>query len=177
MEEPTLKNRLEVGEKIFYFDGQTQWDIETVESVNKAEKSAVLSNNAHISRYPNPDGTFEKLNPTKSYFPNRPGLIIRRATEDIIKLRTSIMAYKKIKGFIFNIEQGLMKTTHINDWQRWSEHKQEQLISLAGHLAKGVEEAELDHEDWEALAKSMEEQIENINPSKVEKKRKKKSKK
>ena len=47
MEEPTLKNRLEVGEKIFYFDGQTQWDIETVESVNKAEKSAVLSNNAH----------------------------------------------------------------------------------------------------------------------------------
>ena len=39
MEETTLKNRLEVGEKIFYFDGQTQWDIETVESVNKSEKS------------------------------------------------------------------------------------------------------------------------------------------
>ena len=176
MEEPTLKNRLEVGEKIFYFDGQTQWDIETVESVNKAEKSAVLSNNAHISRYPRPDGTFEKFNPTKSYFPNRPELIIRRATDDIIKLRTAIMAYKKIKSFIFNIEQGLMKTTHITEWQRWSEHKQDQLISLAGHLAKGVEEAELTEEDWKALAKSMEEQIENINPV-VEKKRKKKSKK
>ena len=103
MEESTLKNRLEVGEKIFYFDGQTQWDIETVESVNKSEKSAVLSNNAHISRYPRPDGTFEKLNPTKSYFPNRPELIIRRATDDIIKLRTAIMSYRKIKNFIFNI--------------------------------------------------------------------------
>ena len=176
MEELTLKNRLEVGEKIFYFDGQTQWDIETVESVNKAEKSAVLSNNAHISRYPNPDGTFEKLNPAKSYLPNRPGLIIRRATEDIIKLRTSIMAYKKIKSFIFNIEQGLMKTTPLNKWQKWSEHRQNQLISLAGHLAKGIEEAELTDEEWSALAKSMEEPIENINPV-VEKKRKKKSKK
>lgn len=176
MEEPTLKNRLEVGEKIFYFDGQTQWDIETVESVNKAEKSAVLSNNAHISRYPRPDGTFEKLNPTKSYFPNRPELIIRRATDDIIKLRTAIMAYKKIKSFIFNIEQGLMKTTKITEWQRWSEHKQDQLISIAGHLAKGVEEADLTEEDWNALAKSMEEPIENINQV-VEKKRKKKNKK
>lgn len=176
MEEPTLKNRLEVGEKIFYFDGQTQWDIETVESVNKAEKSAVLSNNAHISRYPNPDGTFEKLNPNKSYLPNRPGLIIRRATEDIIKLRTSIMAYKKIKSFIFNIEQGLMKTTPLNKWQKWSEHRQNQLISLAGYLAKGIEEAELTDEEWLALAKSMDEPIENINPV-VEKKRKNKSKK
>ena len=176
MEEITLKNRLEVGEKIFYFDGQTQWDIETVESVNKSEKSAVLSNNAHISRYPRPDGTFEKLNSMKGYLPNRPGLIIRRATDDIIKLRTAIMSYQKIKGFIFNIEQGLMKTTHINEWQRWSEHKQDQLISLAGHLAKGIEEAMLTDEDWNALAKSMEEPIENINPV-VEKKRKNKNKK
>lgn len=176
MEEITLKNRLEVGEKIFYFDGQTQWDIETVESVNKAEKSAVLSNNAHISRYPRPDGTFEKLNSMKGYLPNRPGLIIRRATDDIIKLRTAIMSYQKIKGFIFNIEQGLMRTTHINEWQRWSEHKQDQLISLAGHLAKGIEEAMLTDEDWNALAKSMEEPIENINPV-VEKKRKNKNKK
>lgn len=177
MEEPTLKDRLEVGEKIFYFDGQTQWDIETVESVNKAEKSAILSNNAHISRYPKPDGTFEKLNPTKSYFPNRPGLIIRRATEDIIKLRTAIMAYKRIKGYIYNLEQGLMKTTSLNDWQRWSEHKQEQLIIMAGHLAKGIDEAELEAEDWAALAKALEEPLENIDPSKVEKKRKKKNKK
>lgn len=176
MEEITLKNRLEVGEKIFYFDGQTQWDIETVESVNKSEKSAVLSNNAHISRYPRPDGTFEKLNSMKGYLPNRPGLIIRRATDDIIKLRTAIMAYQKIKGFIFNIEQGLMRTTHINEWQRWSEHKQDQLISLAGHLAKGIEEAMLTDDDWNALAKSMEEPIENINPV-VEKKRKNKNKK
>lgn len=176
MEEITLKNRLEVGEKIFYFDGQTQWGIETVESVNKAAKSAVLSNNAHISRYPRPDGTFEKLNSMNGYLPNRPGLIIRRATDDIIKLRTAIMSYQKIKGFIFNIEQGLMRTTHINEWQRWSEHKQDQLISLAGHLAKGIEEAMLTDEDWNALAKSMEEPIENINPV-VEKKRKNKSKK
>lgn len=176
MEESTLKNRLEVGEKIFYFDGQTQWDIETVESVNKSEKSAVLSNNAHISRYPRPDGTFEKLNPTKSYFPNRPELIIRRATDDIIKLRTAIMSYRKIKNFIFNIEQGLMKNTHLTEWKKWSEHKQDQLISLAGHLAKGMEEAELTDEEWLALAKSMEEPIENINPV-VEKKPKKKSKK
>ena len=176
MEESTLKNRLEVGEKIFYFDGQTQWDIETVESVNKSEKSAVLSNNAHISRYPRPDGTFEKLNPTKSYFPNRPELIIRRATDDIIKLRTAIMSYRKIKNFIFNIEQGLMKNTHLTEWKKWSEHKQDQLISLAGHLAKGMEEAELTDGEWLALAKSMEEPIENINPV-VEKKPKKKSKK
>ena len=176
MEESTLKNRLEVGEKIFYFDGQTQWDIETVESVNKAEKYAVLSNNAHINRYPRPDGTFEKLNPTKSYFPNRPELIIRRATDDIIKLRTAIMSYRKIKNFIFNIEQGLMKNTHLTEWKKWSEHKQDQLISLAGHLAKGMEEAELTDEEWLALAKSMEEPIENINPV-VEKKPKKKSKK
>ena len=176
MEESTLKNRLEVGEKIFYFDGQTQWDIETVESVNKSEKSAVLSNNAHISRYPRPDGTFEKLNPTKSYFPNRPELIIRRATDDIIKLRTAIMSYRKIKNFIFNIEQGLMKNTHLTEWKKWSEHKQDQLISLAGHLAKGMEEAELTDEEWLALAKSIEEPIENINPV-VEKKPKKKSKK
>ena len=176
MEESTLKNRLEVGEKIFYFDGQTQWDIETVESVNKSEKSAVLSNNDHISRYPRPDGTFEKLNPTKSYFPNRPELIIRRATDDIIKLRTAIMSYRKIKNFIFNIEQGLMKNTHLTEWKKWSEHKQDQLISLAGHLAKGMEEAELTDEEWLALAKSMEEPIENINPV-VEKKPKKKSKK
>ena len=176
MEESTLKNRLEVGEKIFYFDGQTQWDIETVESVNKSEKSAVLSNNAHISRYPRPDGTFEKLNPTKSYFPNRPELIIRRATDDIIKLRTAIMSYRKIKNFIFNIEQGLMKNTHLTEWKKWSEHKQDQLISLAGHLAKGMEEAELTDEEWLALSKYMEEPIENINPV-VEKKPKKKSKK
>ena len=66
-----------------------------------------------------------------------------------------------------------MKTTHLTEWQKWSEHKQDQLISLAGHLAKGIEEAELTDEEWSALAKSMEEPIENINPV-VEKKRKKK---
>ena len=97
------------------------------------------------------------------------------ATDDIIKLRTAIMAYKKIKSFIFNIEQGLMKTTNITEWQRWSEHKQEQLICLAGHLAKGIEEAKLEKEDIEALAKSLEEPVENINI--VEKKLKKKNKK
>ena len=69
-----------------------------------------------------------------------------------------------------------MKTTNINEWQRWSEHKQDQLISLAGHLAKGMEEAELTEEDCYALAKSMGEPIENINQV-VEKKRKKKNKK
>ena len=173
MKEPTLKNRLEVGEKIFYYDGQTGWDIETVESINKPEKSAILSNNAHISRYPNHDGTFEKLNPTKSYYPDRPEAVIMRATDDLIKLRTSIMSYKKIKGFIFNINQGLMKTTNIQEWRRWSKHKQDQLISLAGHLAKGIEEAELELEDWESLAKALKEPVENINP-KVEKKKHKK---
>ena len=69
-----------------------------------------------------------------------------------------------------------MKNTHLTEWKKWSEHKQDQLISLAGHLAKGMEEAELTDEEWLALAKSMEEPIENINPV-VEKKPKKRSKK
>lgn len=173
--EPTLNNRLEVGEKVFYYDGFTQWDIETVESVNKAEKYAVLSNNAHISRYPNPDGTFTKLNPTKGSFNSKPELLIKRATEDMIKLRTAILSLRKIKGYIYLIDHVVLKNTSLNNWKRWSESKQDKLISLAGHLAKGIEEAELDEEDIDALAKSLEEPREQIAP--VKKERKKKNKK
>ena len=173
MEEPTLKNRLEVGEKIFYFDGQTQWDIETVESVNKAEKYAVLSNNARISRYPNPDGTFTKLNQNGSFNSNKYS-VIKRATPDMIKLRTAILSHKKIHGYMYLINNTLLKTTDINNWMKWSETRQDKLISIAGHLAKGIEEAELTIEDWEALAKSMDEPVENINPVKNKRKKNKK---
>lgn len=174
MEEPKFNNRLEVGEKIFYFDGFNQWDIETVESVNKAEKYVVLSNNAHISRYPNTDGTFTKLNQNGSFNSNK-YQVIKRATPDMIKIRTAILSFKKIHGYMYLINNTLLKTTDINNWNRWSESRQDKLISIAGHLAKGIEEAELTSEDWYALAKSIEEPVENIKP--VENKRKKKNKK
>ena len=102
--------------------------------------------------------------------------IVFRIIDIVLSVVLCICTAFLYQNFIFNIEQGLMKNTHLTEWKKWSEHKQDQLISLAGHLAKGMEEAELTDEEWLALAKSMEEPIENINPV-VEKKPKKKSKK
>ena len=105
----TLNNRLEVGEKIFYYDGYTQWAIETVESINKADKSALLSNNAYISRYPNPDGTFDKLNPNGGYVPKQPNLLIKKATPDMIRVRTAVLSLQKIKAYIYHFARELEK--------------------------------------------------------------------
>lgn len=166
----TLNNRLEVGEKIFYYDGYTQWAIETVESINKAEKSALLSNNAHISRYPNQNGTFDKLNPNGGYVPNQPNLLIKRATPDMIKVRTAILSLQKIKAYIYQLNQGILKTTAQDDWRKWSEAKQNRLICLAGHLAKGIEEADLEEDDKEALVRALGEPREQVIPKKKKRK-------
>lgn len=166
----TLNNRLEVGEKIFYYDGYTQFAIETVESINKADKSALLSNNAYISRYPNPDGTFNRLNPNDGHLPHQSDLLIKRATPDMIKIRTAVLSLQKIKAYIYQLNQGILKTTNPQNWRRWSETKQDRLICLAGHIAKGIEEADLEEEDKEALAKAIGEPREQVIPKKRKRK-------
>lgn len=150
MKQETNK-RLEVGDKIFYHDGKTQWDIETVESINKAEKSVTLSNNVIISRQPKSDGTFEKLN---GVTPNK-DVQIRLATPELLKRRKAVLSRRLIQGYIINLQNGLLKNTELKSWERWSNSTQDKLISMAGRMAKGLEDMELDKDEEKALKKEI----------------------
>lgn len=173
--EPSIKDRLQVGDKIFYHDGYTSFDIEEVVSINKPEKYAVLSNNAHISRYPNHDGTFNRLNPTGANLPVREGMLITKATPELMHRRDAVIAKKRIHNYLYNIEQDLLKRAELRPWNTWSESLQNELIVVCGHLAKAIEEEPLSDSDKELLDKVLREDPETnvVVPSSNEPKKKK----
>lgn len=149
-----LKNRLEVGDKVFYYDGYTSWDIEEVEKVNKSDKTAVLSNNATISRYPNPNGTFTKVNATNSYVVNRSELMIMRLTPELEKMRTAIMCKKQLSNYLFHINQNILGRADIKNWKNWTPVIQDTLINLVAKISSVLnEEGEPTEEEMRVVKK------------------------
>lgn len=88
----------------------------------------------------------------------------------MIKVRTAVLSLQKIKAYIYQMNQGILKTTLQENWRKWSEDKQNRLICLAGHLAKGIEEADLEEDDKEALARALGESREQVIPKKKKRK-------
>ena len=56
-----LEQRLEIGNEVIYYDGNTLMEMTTVISVDKKEKSATLANNVKVSRYPNKEQYYPRM--------------------------------------------------------------------------------------------------------------------
>ena len=66
MKKSKLETRLEVGDEVIYFDGETLMEITKVESVDKESKSAMLANRIRINRQPNSkDHTYHRVERNK----------------------------------------------------------------------------------------------------------------
>lgn len=136
--------RLEVGDKLFYYDVKTLFDVEEVISINKAEKTVTLTNNAVISRYPNLDDTFSKINirtegkrslKTKATIDSSP--VIKRLTPELAKLGEALLSKKKIANHLFSIHNYLQKIDNVA-WDKMDIETQEKLIKLAKALEEGM---------------------------------------
>jgi hypothetical protein len=135
---------LEVGDKIFYYDGLVNFHIEEVVEI-KGE-GAILSNNSMIELKPGVNGLFSRLNPTKSVLPKR-DLFIKKLTPELEKLYKAIMCKKRINNYLFNLNMGVLKRADTTPWDRWSEAMQDNLINICGHIAKAAENDNLSEDE------------------------------
>lgn len=56
-----LETRLEVGDEVIYFDGNTLMELTTIVAVDKKEKTATLANNVKVDRYPNKEQYYPRV--------------------------------------------------------------------------------------------------------------------
>lgn len=56
-----LETRLEIGNEVIYFDGNTLMELTTVVAVDKKEKTATLANNIKVDRYPNKEQYYPRI--------------------------------------------------------------------------------------------------------------------
>ena len=56
-----LETRLEIGNEVIYFDGNTLMELTTVVAVDKKEKTATLANNVKVERYPNKEQYYPRI--------------------------------------------------------------------------------------------------------------------
>ena len=128
MRKEKAKTKIRVGEKIFYYDGDTNFSIEEVIEVDKKQKLAVLSNNARIVRFENSEGCFKILSP------HRDKALAKRSSDELEAIREAIMAKRRIHNYLFRLDRDLLQRTNPADWKAWTEKQRDSLIKLANAL-------------------------------------------
>lgn len=56
-----LKNRLEIGDEVIYFDCKTIMELTSVVSIDRKNKTATLKNNVLVSRHPNNEQFYPRI--------------------------------------------------------------------------------------------------------------------
>ena len=125
----TLKTRLEIGETLLCYDNSSIVEKVTVEAVDKKAKTATLSNNVIISRYPDRDGYFAKE--------GKGNYIICRWDEEVERFYTCKVARSRVLHFISDIQVGLLNRT--SDLLHASEEDVDKIIKLNKYLTKVLE--------------------------------------
>lgn len=156
------KIKLREGDKVFYFDGYTYFNIEEVIEIRKPEKQAVLSNQAIITRYSDSDGEFTIQGFNHHLIPTGSRPCVKAATKELEKLVLAVKAKKRIMNYIFRLEHDILKKSDLKIWDRWTEHIQDSLINIAGKLASAMENEPITDEELEILEKEL-----NVHNSKI----------
>ena len=124
-----LKNRLEVGDEVIYFDGRTLMEITKVVSVDKKTKSAKLENQIQVNRQPNSkDHTYHRVerNEQGNAWRKEDALSLYeayKAKRNIIKLAGGLLAAVGVLNFLNPDEADILNKLNL---------KIEKLCTLVG---------------------------------------------
>ena len=124
-----LKNRLEVGDEVIYFDGRTLMEITKVVSVDKKTKSAKLENQIQVNRQPNSkDHTYHRVerNEQGNAWRKEDALSLYeayKAKRNIVKLAGGLLAAVKVLDFLNPDEADILNKLNL---------KIEKLCTLVG---------------------------------------------
>lgn len=124
-----LKNRLEVGDEVIYFDGRTLMEITKVVSVDKKTKSAKLENQIQVNRQPNSkDHTYHRVerNEQGNAWRKEDALSLYeayKAKRNIVKLAGGLLAAVRVLNFLNPDEADILNKLNL---------KIEKLCTLVG---------------------------------------------
>ena len=124
-----LKNRLEVGDEVIYFDGRTLMEITKVVSVDKKTKSAKLENQIQVNRQPNSkDHTYHRVerNEQGNAWRKEDALSLYeayKAKRNIVKLAGGLLASVRVLNFLNPDEADILNKLNL---------KIEKLCTLVG---------------------------------------------
>ena len=124
-----LKNRLEVGDEVIYFDGRTLMEITKVVSVDKKTKSAKLENQIQVNRQPNSkDHTYHRVerNEQGNAWRKEDALSLYeayKAKRNIVKLAGDLLAAVRVLNFLNPDEADILNKLNL---------KIEKLCTLVG---------------------------------------------
>lgn len=124
-----LKNRLEVGDEVIYFDGRTLMEITKVVSVDKKTKSAKLENQIQVNRQPNSkDHTYHRVerNEQGNAWRKEDALSLYeayKAKRNIVKLAGGLLAAVRVLDFLNPDEADILNKLNL---------KIEKLCTLVG---------------------------------------------
>lgn len=124
-----LKNRLEVGDEVIYFDGRTLMEITKVVSVDKKTKSAKLENQIKVNRQPNSkDHTYHRVerNEQGNAWRKEDALSLYeayKAKRNIVKLAGGLLASVRVLNFLNPDEADILNKLNL---------KIEKLCTLVG---------------------------------------------
>lgn len=127
--ENKLKNRLEVGDEVIYFDGRTLMEITKVVSVDKKTKSAKLENQIQVNRQPNSkDHTYHRVerNEQGNAWRKEDALSLYeayKAKRNIVKLAGSLLEAVRVLNFLNPDEADILNKLNL---------KIEKLCTLVG---------------------------------------------
>lgn len=101
-----VDNRLKVGDELFCYNGRDLHERVKVTEVDKKAKTAKLSNQVIISRYPNTkSGLFKVMSRTQYQY------IVCRFDNNVTKKYQLIVARKRLSNYISAIQIGLLNRT------------------------------------------------------------------
>ena len=124
-----LKNRLEVGDEVIYFDGRTLMEITKVVSVDKKTKSAKLENQIQVNRQPNSkDHTYHRVerNEQGNAWRKEDAISLYeayKAKRNIVKLAGGLLAAVRVLNFLNPDEADILNKLNL---------KIEKLCTLVG---------------------------------------------
>ena len=124
-----LKNRLEVGDEVIYFDGRTLMEITKVVSVDKKTKSAKLENQIQVNRQPNSkDHTYHRVerNEQGNAWKKEDALSLYeayKAKRNIVKLAGGLLSAVRVLNFLNPDEADILNKLNL---------KIEKLCTLVG---------------------------------------------
>ena len=124
-----LKNRLEVGDEVIYFDGRTLMEITKVVSVDKKTKSAKLENQIQVNRQPNSkDHTYHRVerNEQGNAWRKEDAISLYeayKAKRNIVKLAGGLLAAVRVLDFLNPDEADILNKLNL---------KIEKLCTLVG---------------------------------------------
>ena len=91
-----LKDRLEVGDELFFYDQKTILEKTKVVSVDKKAKTALLENRVIISRYPENEGNFKVIGKNN-------GHLVLRLNEELEMIHSAHISRRKIETYMITL--------------------------------------------------------------------------